>query len=293
MNLIGEKLRVGQVLDSDERIVDANVVEFYVDTFRDHHPFYDPRASTPFDGPIAPPLLYHSEVYRHLERWYLKNLVGNLHAQQEWFLFEPLRLGMRLRTRCTLIDRYQKRGRDYLVNEADFMDENGTLLVRGRTHQSFLLEDATAGAHVVDRATAAKKKRRPIGEGDGPELDRLEFKIDESTCRRFSGPSKNYHTDREAAQKWGFPDIVVQGMLSTCLVSQLMGQHFSEGWFAGGRMNMKFVNVLWCGETVCVRAKLQREVSEGSDLRREFEVWVEKEDEARTPVIVGTASALV
>jgi acyl dehydratase len=285
MNLLGEPLRVGRLVHTGEREIAPEIVDFYCDTFGDHHPDYAGSS-------IAPPLLYHSEVYRHVERWYLKNLVGNLHARQEWLTFAPLRIGSRIRTRSTVVERYFKRDREYIVNEVDYTDEEGRLLVRGRTHQSFLAGAGTGG-YVVDRSTASAKPRRSVGEGDGPELDPVELLVDRETCWRFSGPEANYHTDPEAARKFGFPDIVVQGMLTTCLVSQVMGNAFGEGWFEGGRMDAKLVNVLWGGERVRARAKLTGETPEGPDrIRRHFEVWAHREDPERTVISVGSASAL-
>ena len=96
-----------------------------------------------------------------------------------------------MRTRSTVVERYRKRDRDFVVNEVDYCDESGRLLVRSRTHQSFLAEqreDADGRAYVVDRDSAAKKERRAVGEGDGPELAPVELEVDLTTCWRFSGP---------------------------------------------------------------------------------------------------------
>ncbi len=286
MNLRGQPVRVGDLVHTAQRAVTPEVVGFYCDTFHDRNPVYAR------DG-LAPPLLYHSEVYSHIDRWYLKRLVGNLHARQEWLLFAPVPVGTTLFTRSTVIERYRKRDRDFVVNEVDYSDSQGRLLVRSRTHQSFLAEEKSAGENVVDRDTAARKEpRRPLGEGPGRELESVELEVDLGTCWRFSGPIKNYHTDRDEARKLGFPDVVVQGMLSTCLVSQLMANAFGKGWLAGGRMDVKLVNVLWGGERVRARGKVNGEEREGQSLRTLADVWVEKDDAARTPVIVGTASAL-
>ena len=291
MNLQGEPLRVGRLVHAEQRDVSAQAVEFYCDTFEDRHSAY---ASAAPGGPIAPPLLFHSEVYRHVPRWYLKNLVGNLHARQEWQLFAPLRPGQRIQTRSTIVERYHKRGRDYVLNEVDYSGPDGQLLVRGRTHQSFLAQvPSGGGGFVVDRDSAARKPRRAVGEGDGPELEPVELRVDREVCWRFSGPNANYHTDPDEARKLGFPAIVVQGMLSTCVLSQLMAQEFGGGWFAGGRMDVKLTNVLWADERVRGRAKLREELPEGQSTRRVFEIWLEKLDEDRTPVVLGTASALV
>ena len=59
------------------------------------------------------------------------------------------------------------------------------------------------------------------------------------------------------------------------------------------RMDLKLVNVLWAGERVRARGRLAEESQEGTRRRRQLDVWVEKCDEAATPVVVGTASALV
>jgi acyl dehydratase len=275
-----------------EREVSPEVIAFYRETFHDNHPDY--AGESELGGPVAPPLLYHSEVYRHVDRWYLKNLVGNLHARQEWQLFAPLRPGSRIQTRSTVIERYRKRDRDYVVNEVDYADLEGHLLVRGRTHQSFLAEQSDAGdGFVVDERSARKKQRRPVGEGEGRELDPVELTVDREVCWRFSGPGRNYHTDDESARQIGFPGIVVQGLLSTCLVSQLMADAFGAGWFAGGRMDVKLTNVVWAGERLRARGKLREQTPEGQLTRHALEVWVEKDDPERTVVTVGSASALV
>jgi acyl dehydratase len=287
VNLKGQRVRVGDLVHTAERAISPEVIAFYCDTFADRNPVYARES-------VAPPLLYHSEVYAHIDRWYLRKLVGNLHARQEWLLYAPLRAGSTVHTRSTVVERYRKRDRDFVVNEVDFNDESGRLLVRSRTHQSFLADlPQTGDAYVVDRESAAKKERRAVGEGDGPELEPVELEVDLTTCWRFSGPIKNYHTDRDEAKKLGFPDVVVQGMLSTCLASQVMGNAHGLGWLAGGRMDVKLVNVLWGGERVRARAKLRGESPEGAFTRREYEVWVEKDDAKRTVVTVGTASALL
>ena len=289
MNLLNEPVQVGDLVHTAERTADAKTVEFYADTFGDRNPAYR--------GPdaLVPPLLFHSEVYEHTSRWYLKRLVGNLHTRQEWLLFAPIALGSTVHTRSTVVERYRKRDRDYVVNEVDYCDADGRLLVRGRTHQSFLAEEPGRGAgFVVDQRSAGKKARRAGGEdGSGPELEPVELTVDLETCWRFSGPAASYHTDREAARKLGFPDVVVQGMLSTCLLSQLMGNAFGPGWFAGGRLDVKLTNVLWGGESVRARGVPREDSPEGARVRRHLEVWVEKDDAKRTVVTVGSASALL
>ena len=284
MNLLGEPANVGRFCGSNEYDVTPEVVDFYADALDDHHPLY---------GELAPPLLYHSECYKFVGEWYLKNLFGNLHAQQDWELFAPMAVGSRVRTRSTIIDRYDKRGRNYVVNETDVCcAETGRLLVRGRSHQSFLPpKDRETGGFVVDESSAAKKSPRPpFPTAAGPELEPVKKTVDQRRCWMFSGPGKNYHTDREQAEKLGFPNIVVQGMMSTCFVSEVMLREFGRGWLEGGKAELKLTNVLWVDESVTAHAKIREETSEGTRTRIHCDVWVQKDDGTR--ILIGNASAL-
>lgn len=296
MNLLGQPATVGRHCGSNEYEVTKDVVSFYADALDDHHPL---------QAEYAPPLLYHSECYKFVGEWYLKNLFGNLHMQQDWWIFQPIPVGSRVRTRSTIIDRYQKRGRDIVLNETDVFDAvDGRLLVRGHTHQSFLppREDEEGKQHdageggggfVVDEKTAEQKKkapRPPFPTATGPDLPSTVTTVDERRCWMFSGPGRNYHTDREQAKKLGFPNIVVQGMMSTCFVSRVMQDHFGMGWLQGGQMSVKLTNVLWVDETVTTHAKVREQVREGTRTRVHCDVWVDKQD--GTKVILGSASAL-
>lgn len=282
-----EQVCVGRDVGGWAREVTPELIEHYGEGTGDRHPWY--TGESPFGGPVAPALLFHSEVYRDLS-WYLPNLVGNLHARQEWDLFHPMRVGQRVRTRSTIVERYRRRNRDYVVNEVLITDDNGRWLQRSRTHQSFLVEDA-GDAIVVDKQRERRDDRRfEIGAGAGEELPALSKTATIAMCRAFSGPIPNYHNDREMARAWGFPDIVVQGMMSLCFLSELMTRNFGGGWLAGGKLDVRLVNVLWGEETVAVRGKVREQLAEGSLTRVVLDVWCEKRDGTRT--VIGSASAV-
>jgi len=288
MNLKGEPAFVGRHCGSNSYDVTPEVVAFYADALDDHSPLY---------REVAPPLLHHSECYMFVGEWYLKNLFGNLHAQQDWELFAAIAVGARVRSRSTIIERFSKRGRDYVVNETDLVDAgDGRLLVRGRTFQSFLPPKEREGdsGFVVDESTAQRKKNREprpaFPAATGPDLAPVKKTVDERRCWMFSGPGRNYHTDREQARNFGFPNIVVQGMMSTCFVAQVMQGAFGMGWVEGGKMSVKLTNVLWVDESVTAHGKIREEVAEGSRTRVHCDVWVEKDDATR--VVLGTASAV-
>ena len=288
MNLLGEPASVGRHCGSNAYEITPEVVAFYADAMDDHNPLY---------AKFAPPLLHHSECYKHVGQWYLKNLFGNLHGRQDWELFAPIPIGAHVRTRSTIVERYHKRGRDYVVNETDLLDAASLqLYVRGRTHQSFLppKQDVPArGAFVVDDKTAREKSPEPrpaFPTATGPNLTPTTKHIDQRRCWMFSGPGRNYHTDREQAQKLGFPNIVVQGMMTTCFAAQVMLDRFGEGFLAGGKMSLKLTNVVWVDETLCAFGRERERTQEGARTRIHCDVWVDKADGTR--VLLGDASAL-
>jgi acyl dehydratase len=238
----------------------------------------------------APALLYHSEVYRRLD-WYLPNIIGNLHARQEWELFHPFRTGDRLRSRSTVVERYRKRNRVYVVDEVVLADADGRWLQRSRTHQSFLADEPEPDAMVVDRDRERRSDRR-LGppEGDGERIEGPVRTITLAMCEAFSGPSRNYHTDQEMARALGFPDVVVQGMMSVCFVAELMTARFGEGFLAGGKMDVRLVNVVWPGDAIATRGRVREVVPEGGRRRVVCDVWCEKGD--GTVTVIGGASGV-
>ncbi|MGA2409240.1 MAG: hypothetical protein ABSG46_02485, partial [Candidatus Binataceae bacterium] len=254
----------------------------------DDHPWY--RGESPLGGSLAPALILHSVVFRN-RNWYLPNIFGNLHARQQWEGFAPIRAGDQLHTRSVIIDRYRKRDRDYVVNEVLVFDRDGRVMQRSRTHQSFLIEAASGGSFAVDRAREKSSARVfDIGKRGGEAIAAPMRTVSQAMCMAFSGPGRNYHTDAEEARKLGFPDIVVQGMLSVCLIAEMMTHRFGLGFMTGGRLDLRLVNVLWAEEVTGAQGRIINRIPEGDRTRAEVEVWTEKASGATT--IVGTASAL-
>ena len=238
---------------------------------------------------MAPALLYHSEVYRDLG-WYLPNLIGNLHAKQEWELFAPMLVGETVRTRSTVVDRYRKRNREYVVNEVLITDADGRWLQRSRTHQSFLADDP-GDAVVVDKERERRPDRRfEVAGRRRRRCPAFAATVTLAMCEAFSGPVRNYHTDREMARALGFPDIVVQGMLSVCFISELMTAASAAAGSAAASCPSTWSTCCGAARPCHRRAPARGDRRGLARARALVDVWCEKADGAKT--IVGTASAL-
>ncbi len=284
MEFKDDEVYVGKDLGGQDLEITADLIETYIRATGDANALYRQGPS-----PIAPALILYNEVYNHWG-WYLPNIFGNLHGRQEWEIYRPLTRGERVRTRCAVIDRYTKRDREYIVNEALTFDAKGRLACRGRTHQSFLMEAVPDGLDA--EAKKKEKKERPPHPStvEGKRLDPIERKITLDMSRAFSGPSENYHTDEAMAKQLGFPKVIVQGMLSTCLVSDLMTRNFGEGWYLGGRMAVNLTGIVWADDAVITRGTITGLSPEGPHRRVTLTVWGEKADGTLT--LVGEASAL-
>ena len=128
---------------------------------------------------------------------------------------------------------------------------------RSRTHQSFIPESIQTEGFAVDKSREKDPSRSfKIGERGGEAFEAPARKLTEAMCFAFSGPARNYHNDRAEAIKLGFPEIVVQGMLSVCMVSEMMTRRFGLGWYYGGKMDVRLVNVVWGNDVTGPRGSI-------------------------------------
>ena len=173
--------------------------------------------------------------------WYLPNLFGNLHARQELEFFAPVMVGdviydalgdcralrearPRLRRQRSAVLRRRRRGRDARA---------------ARTRASCARRRAKASSSTRSARRRLDASSRSIRPRRSKRSRRCEKQISLDMCWKFSGPHKNYHNDKEMAIKWGFPDIVVQGMMSTCFLSEMLTNRYGAGWLAGGKMDVQ------------------------------------------------------
>ncbi|HKV56369.1 MAG TPA: hypothetical protein VJN94_17175 [Candidatus Binataceae bacterium] len=282
------EIYVGRDFDGFDFDIDSAAIENYIAGTGDDNPWY--HGGSPLGGALAPALILHSAAFRRRE-WYLPNIFGNLHARQEWAGFAPILPGDKLHSRSVIVDRYIRRDREYVVNECLIFDRGGRVVQRSRTHQSFLMAKGGGDTFAVDRSREKSGARVfNVGQSGGEALETPMRRVSQAMCMAFSGPVLNYHTDAGEARKLGFPEIVVQGMLSVCMIAEMMTRRFGLGFIVGGKMDLRLVNVLWAEEVTGAKGRIVERHPEGERTRADVEVWCEKADGTKT--IVGSASAL-
>jgi acyl dehydratase len=127
-----EVVTVGEEFMSDDFLIKPEDIETFAFAVDDHDPWY--FEDSPFGGTIAHPVLLGNQALMMRHGKYI--IPAGLHAKMQFEFVEPLRAGMRVRTRGKVIDKYERRGRHYKVTEFATRDEEtGTVLVRGQFTQ--------------------------------------------------------------------------------------------------------------------------------------------------------------
>ncbi len=138
-----EAVTVGEEFMSDDFLIKPEDVETFAFAVGDHHPWY--FEGSPFGGRIAHPVLLGNQALLMRHGKYI--VPAGLHAKMQFEFVQPVRPGMRVRTRGKVIDKYEKRGRHYMVTEFVTADESGEVLTRGQFTQMIFPE---SGVHRAD-----------------------------------------------------------------------------------------------------------------------------------------------
>ena len=276
----------GKDLGTLDLTITAEMVDHYIKGLDEPNPWY--TTTSPFGGPVAPVIVYQ-QADTLFKGWYLDNLFGNLWRRQEWEIYAPTRVGQTLRCSARVAERYRRRDRDVVALEMWVRDEAGQLVARSVHHQSFLAEQ-TSG-EVALRDPAAKEGASQHVEPSGQPLSlTLRKAFSEAMCNDFFYKSRNYHNDKDASKNLGFGDTVIGGRMTLSCVTELLTRHFGRGFYLGGRLDVKFTNVLWPNEPFTTRGIITGRSVEGGQTRAQVTVFCEKADGSK--IIVANARAL-
>ena len=213
-----------------------------------------------------------------------RNNFGNLWMRQEVDFHAPLPTEESLDVRSRVLDIYEWRNRTIVLLESEIFNQNEELLGAMRHHQSYLL-DQNSGK-VALRKPSEKEGVRKFDVPKGELLEPVSSEIDLEMCGTFFHGNKNYHTDKTASEELGFEEVVVGGKMTISYIGDMLDRTFGERWFRGGKLDVKFTNIVWPGDKVTARGVIADEANSSEGIT-EVRVWMEKED--GTVTIVGNA----
>lgn len=103
---------------------------------------------------------------------------------------------------------------------------------------------------------------------------------------------KTIHTDREAAAKWGFPDMVLQGSQTMNFGAEVLFKIYREHWIKDSVLSVKFIKPVFHGETVTAKGTVV-ERQERADGRIELKIDVWAENTTGDKVMAGEAKVVI
>jgi len=124
-----ETLTVGEEFMSDDFLIKPEDVDTFAYAVDDYNPWY--FEDSPFGGKIVHPTLLGNQALLMRHGKYI--VPAGLHAKMQFEFLEPLRVGMRVRSHGKVIDKYERRGRHYMVTQFETREE-GTDKVYTRGH---------------------------------------------------------------------------------------------------------------------------------------------------------------
>lgn len=123
----------------------------------------------------------------------------------------------------------------------------------------------------------------------GAELPALKKTITQRQIDCYSGVRPNsIHTDLEWAKQKGFPRTLVQALMSTAYVSQMMTRWLGAGFVQGGKISASFIQPVYEGDTLTARAVVKSVEQVAGRAHVTVECWCENQQGAKT--MVGSAS---
>lgn len=268
-------------------VVDDYKVKKFAFMMDDYHPWY--FGESPFGKRIGHAGILANDLLQLFTQVYDANTVVGLHTHEELWFMHPASVPERVRLYGRYVEKYERRGKGYVVMEADARGEDGRVLLRHRGIEILHIEPGP----VVGKNTAETQERRVTGEyrkevepvrharvglAPGTPLVPLHKQPVQDQIAVFSMVGKhvrNVHTDIEVARRAGLKDTLAQGMMESIYLTELLTSFFGRAWFTTGWQKVKFIRPVYCGERLTARGVVIGERSEGGGTRLDLDIWVE------------------
>lgn len=124
-----DELAIGQPLMTVVHKVTRDFVRQYMEATGDNHEWYITDQS-PFGQPVASPALatiFSTAVFGHGG---IHRPPGDIHAKHEYEMLSPIKVGSTITTTGRVVDKYEKRGRKFVVYTTSSVDDDGVEVVR-------------------------------------------------------------------------------------------------------------------------------------------------------------------
>ncbi len=284
-------------LDPYEFTVDGPMNEQYLDSMEAYHPRYAAGRSGQA-AIVHPGLLLNRSNDTRSPSYRIPSREAGIHAKDEAYFLGLVYVGEPMRTTWEYTDRYERRGRPYLVIECSIRHLDGRPILRRRLVRTITTDSAPIVAKreptALEGTVAAREAGPPSSASADPDIGRrLYGRLKTMTLdrmRMFSGPNRNIHTDEVAATAAGLPKPIVSATQSMGHICELMVDYFGDQWLASGTLKATFVRPIVMDDVVGYEGRITAKTP--SESGTGYEVSVTGANQLGQPVTVATASAV-
>ena len=126
----------------------------------------------------------------------------------------------------------------------------------------------------------------------GFELPAVDKKVSDNKIYKYSNRYTGtfvdmIHTEKKAAKKFGFPELVLQGTQAANYVHEVLFKVYREHAINNSKIQVSFIKPVLAGETLTVRGRVKEVSKEESTAHITVEFW--SEDSAGDKTMVGEA----
>ncbi len=286
-----ENVEIGEEFGPVEVVIDDHFIKGYAFALDDYHPWYF-EESAPFGGRIAAQLWLVKELMWLFFTKYDPNAILGLHQKEEIWNHAPVPFGARLTLTGAYTDKYERRGKGYVVLESRVRDEQGQVLVRQRSTEIMRIPDGiqlgTGSSEKTGRRVSGQwpEDRQPApqaraGLTPGTPVGPLTKQVVQDQISVFSGALQNFrnvHTDINIARKAGFRDTLAQGLMGSCWLSEMLNDFFAAAWVTSGWSRLNYLQPMFPADTLTCRGVITEVKEQDGGIDMELELWTENQD---------------
>ncbi len=195
----------------------------------------------------------------------------------------PFRLGAPIRADVTVVEKYRKRGRDFIIMRAAFHDADNRPLATYH-HTCAIRSDSIKRGGDAPPPRPETTPAPPPGATLAPR--RIELSLEKS--RLFSLPAENYHTHDKHAQAMGLRVAVPAAMMSFAYLSRFAQDHFGDAWISQGELDVVFTRMMARDDVLTVQGSAH--AAPASETKSVLDLRIDNAQ--REPVAVATATML-
>ncbi|MHB1314895.1 MAG: FAS1-like dehydratase domain-containing protein [Christensenellales bacterium] len=283
--------------------IDDHAIKSYAFTQDDYNPWYF-TDNNPFGKRIAHASLLADHLLALFLTVYNPNTVIGLHTQEELWFCNPLYAGEKVTIKGEYVDKYEKRGKGYIVMEADARGEDGRVIVKHRgveimrilassiTKKTAVVEGDVVTGEYDKSIPEAKTATKDIAIGTPTaHLTKITYPEQSQVYAWVGKYFENIHNNINMAKKGGYKDLVVQGLMQTSYITEMLTNFFGASWFTTGYQKTKMTQHVLVNEPLTIRGVVKDKTVENGRTKLHLHVWVENEKGEMT--VLGWANAFV